>query len=139
MKNLILSLFIFAGIACFAQGPKPDLANLKSTDEVKLTITGLTIENTIPQDKIIATKLWELKGDNAAKYKIAYYQLKTNYNHTFSKNDEFYNNEVTPVMTQFFTDLEKNCKLTFEDVVVQNIETGAQYKIAPLTVVIKTN
>jgi hypothetical protein len=137
MKKLILSLFVLATACCFAQGPKPDLAKLPPTDEVSLTIKGLTIENTISQDKMVATKTWELKGENAAKYKIAYYQLKTSYKHTFSTNDEFFNNEVTPAMTQFFTDLEKNCKIMFDDVVVQNIETGKQFKIAPLTVVVK--
>jgi hypothetical protein len=137
MKKLFFTLLVFATAFCFAQGPKPDITKLPTTDEVNLTINGLTLENTISQEKIIAAKTWDLKGDHAAKYKIAYYQFKTSYDHTFSNNDEFFNNEVTPVMTQFFTDLEKNCKIMFDDVVVQNIETGKQYKIAPLTVVVK--
>jgi hypothetical protein len=138
MKKLIIALFLFAGTICFAQGPKPDLANLKMVDDISLDIKGLSLENTISQEKMTGIKQWDLKGENASKYKIAYYHLKTSYNHSFSKNDEFYNNEVTPVMTQFFTDLEKNCKLIFEDVVIQHIENGQQYEIAPLTVIIKT-
>jgi hypothetical protein len=138
MKKLLLSFFVLFNVFCFAQGSKPDLANLKSRDDISLDIKGLSLENTISQEKIVTLKEWGLKGENATKFKIAYYQLKTNYNHTFSKNDEFFSNEVTPVMTQFFTDLEKNCKLMFEDVVIREIETGKQFKIAPLTVIIKT-
>ena len=138
MKKSLLFFFVLVTAFCFAQGPKPDLASLKSTDEISLDIKGLSLENTIPQEKMLTLKEWSLKGENAGKYKIAYYQLRTNYNHTFSKNDEFFTNEVTQAMTQFFTDLEKNCKLMFEDVVVQHLETGKQYKIAPLTVIIKT-
>ena len=138
MKKLILSLYIFTSAVCFAQGPKPDLANVKTTDGISLDIKGLSLESTISQEQMLTIKEWGLKGESASKYKIAYYQLRTNYDHTFSKNDEFYTNEVTPAMTQFFTDLDKNCKLMFENIVIQHLETGGQYKIAPLTVIIKT-
>ncbi len=63
--------------------------------------------------------------------------FKTTYEHTFSKDDLFYDNVITEAMTRFFTDLEKNCKLIFDDVVVTNTETGKSFKIAPLNVVVK--
>lgn len=137
MKNLLLSFLILISNVALSQNKKPDLANLPSTDEVALTLKGLTIENTILQAQLIPLKQIDLKGDNAAKYKLAYYHFKTTYVHTFSKDDLFYDNVVPEAMTQFFTDLEKNCKLIFDDVVVTNTETGKSYKIAPLNVVVK--
>ena len=137
MKNLILSFLFFAASVCISQNVKPDLANLPTTDEVALTLKGLTIENKISQEQLIPLKQIDLKGDNAAKYKLVYYHFKTTYEHTFSKDDLFYDNLITEAMTRFFTDLEKNCKLIFDDVVVQNTETGKSFKIAPLNVIVK--
>ena len=137
MKNLILSFLILVSSVVLSQNTKPDLANLPTTDEVALTLKGLTIENTILQQQLIPLKQIDLKGDNAAKYKLVYYHFKTTYVHTFSKDDLFYDNMIPEAMTQFFTDLEKNCKLIFDDVVVTNTETGKSYKIAPLNVVVK--
>lgn len=141
MKNLILSFLFLTASVCFGQtgAPKPDLANLPSTDEVVLTLKGLTLENKITQEQLIPLKQIDLKGENAAKYKLTYYHFKTTYEHSFSKDDLFYDNVITETMTRFFTDLEKNCKLIFDDVVVTNTETGKQYKIAPLNVVVKVN
>jgi hypothetical protein len=137
MKKIVLSLLVLISTICLAQTPKPDLAALTMNDNVKLTIKGLNLENKISQDKLVEVKQLDLKGDEAAKYKIAYYHFKTTYKRSISQNDEFYNNEITPTQTQFFTDLETNCRLMFEDVVIQELETGKQYKIAPLTVVVK--
>ncbi len=137
MKNLILSFLLLISAVCVSQNVKPDLANLPTTDEVALTLKGLSLENKISQDEMIALKQIDLKGDNAAKYKLVYYHFKTSYEHTFSKDDLFYNNVITETMTRFFTDLEKNCRLIFDDVVVENTETGKQYKITPLTVIVK--
>ena len=142
MKNLILSFLFFAATVCVAQAPlkaKPDLASLTTTEDVSLTLKGLTVEKTITQEELIPIKNIELKGENAAKYKLIYYHFKTNYMHTYSQNDEMFDNVITEPMTRFFTDLEKNCKLTFDDVVVQNTETGKQFKIASLSVVVKTD
>lgn len=136
MKNLIFTLLFFAASICVSQSPKPDLAKLPSTDEVTLTLKGLSLENKMSQEQLIALKQLDLKGDNAAKYKIVYYHFKTTYKRT-SSVDEFYDNLITPVMTQFFTDLETNCKIMYEDIVVQNIETGKQFKIASQFVVVK--
>ena len=137
MKNLILSFLILVSSVALSQNTKPDLANLPTTDEVALTLKGLTIENTILQAQLIPLKQIDLKGENAAKYKLVYYHFKTTYIHTFSKDDLFYDNMIPEAMTQFFTDLEKNCKLIFDDVVVKNTETGKSYKIAPLNVIVK--
>jgi len=140
MKNLILSFLFLAATVCVAQAPlktKPDLASLTTTEDVSLTLKGLTVEKTITQEELIPLKNIELKGDKAAKYKLVYYQFKTNYMHTFSEKDDFFDNNISEAQTRFFTDLEKNCKLTFDDVVVQNIETGKLFKIAPLSVVVK--
>lgn len=136
MKSLILSLFVFASTICLSQ-TKPDLANLPTTDEVALTLKGLSIENKISRDQLITLKQIDLKGDNSSKYKLVYYHFKTTYEHTFSKDDLFYDNVITETMIRFFTDLEKNCKLIFDDVVVTNTETGKSFKIAPLNVVVK--
>ena len=136
MKSLILSfLILIAGISA-AQNKKPDVANLPFTDEVTLNLKGLTLEGKITQDQLIAVKTLDLKGDNAAKYKILYYKFKTTYHHTISQ-DEFFDNTIGETMSRFFTDLDKNCKLMYEDIVVQNTETGKQFKIAPLNVVVK--
>lgn len=137
MKNLILSFLILVSSVALSQNTKPDLANLPTTDDVALTLKGLSIENKITQQQLIPLKQIDLKGENAAKYKLVYYHFKTTYEHTFSKDDLFYDNTITETMTRFFTDLEKNCKLIFDDVVVANIETGKQFKIAPLNVVVK--
>ena len=99
---------------------------------------GLTLEGKITQQQLIAIKSLGLKGEHADKYKIVYYHFKTNYQHTISQ-DEFFDNTISETMTRFFTDLDKNCKLIYEDIVVQNTETGKQYKIAPLTVVVKVD
>ncbi len=137
MKKLILSFLLLTAGICFGQGaPKPDLASLPITEEVTLNLKGLTLEGKMTQDQLIAVKTLDLKGDNAAKYKIVYYKFKTTYQHTISQ-DEYYDNTINETMTRFFTDLDKNCKLMYEDVVVQNTETGKQYKIAPLNVVVK--
>lgn len=136
MKNLILSFFLLAAAVSFGQSPKPDLAALTSTDDVSLDMKGLSLEGKITQQQLIAIKTLGLKGEHADKYKIVYYRFKTNYQHTISQ-DEFFDNTISETMTRFFTDLDKNCKLIYEDIVVQNIETGKQYKIAPLTVVVK--
>ncbi len=137
MKNLILSLLFLSTTICVSQNAKPDLANLTTTEEVSLHLKGLTVEKTITQEELIPLKQVELKGENAAKYKLVYYHFKTTYLHTFSQNDEFFDNNFTEAQTRFFTDLEKNCKLTFDNVVVQNTETGKQFKIATLSVVVK--
>lgn len=137
MKNLILSFLILVSSVALSQNKKPDLASLPTTDDVALTLKGLSIENVISQTQMISLKQIDLKGDNAAKYKLVYYHFKTTYEHTFSKDDLFYDNVITEAMTRFFTDLEKNCKLIFDDVVVTNTETGKSYKIAPLNVVVK--
>lgn len=137
MKKLILSFLIIAVNICTAQNVKPDLTNLSTIEDVNLHLKGLTVEKTITQEELVPMKQIELKGENAAKYKLVYYHFKTSYMHTFSQNDEFFDNNITEVMTRFFTDLEKNCKLTFDDVVVQNTETGKQYKIPSLSVVVK--
>ncbi len=136
MKNLILSCLLFTASICVSQSPKPDLAALPTTEEVSLTLKGLTLENKISQKELIDLKQLDLKGDNAAKYKITYYHFKTSYKRTTSA-DEFYDNLITPVMTQFFTDLENNCKIMYEDIVVKNVETGKQFKLAPLFVIVK--
>lgn len=140
MKNLILSILFFATTVCIAQAPlktKPDLASLTTTEDVSLTLKGLTVEKTITQEELIPLKNIELKGENAAKYKLVYYQFKTNYMHTFSEKDDFFDNNISEAQTRFFTDLEKNCKLTFDDIVVQHIETGKQFKVASLSVIVK--
>jgi hypothetical protein len=137
MKNLILCFLILVSSVALSQNTKPDLANLPTTDEVALTLKGLTIENAITQEQLMPLKQIDLKGENAAKYKLVYYHFKTTYVHTFSKDDLFYDNVITETMTRFFTDLEKNCKLIFDDAVVTNTETGKSYKIAPLNVVVK--
>ncbi|MBP7807711.1 MAG: hypothetical protein KA163_00325 [Bacteroidia bacterium] len=137
MKHLILCFLILVSSVALSQNTKPDLANLPTTDEVALTLKGLTIENTILQQQLIPLKQIDLKGENASKYKLVYYHFKTTYVHTFSKDDLFYDNVITEAMTRFFTDLEKNCKLIFDEVVVTNTETGKSYKIAPLNVVVK--
>ena len=49
MKNLILSCLLFTASVCVSQSPKPDLAALPSTEEVSLTLKGLTLENKISQ------------------------------------------------------------------------------------------
>lgn len=137
MKNLILAFLFLNASLTFGQGaPKPDLATLSSMDEISLDMKGLTLEGKITQEQLIAIKSLGLKGDHSDKYKIAYYRFKTNYNHTFSQ-DEFFDGLVSEAMTRFFTDLDKNCKLMYEDVVIQNTETGKQFKIAPLTVIVK--
>ena len=141
MKKLILSLLVFATSICISQNEKPanvkpDLASLPTTDEVNLTLKGLNLESVISQEQLTAVKQLDLKGENAAKYKITYYHFKTTYKRT-SSIDEFYDNLILPTMTQFFADLETNCKLIYEDVVVQNTETGKSFKLAPLTVIVK--
>lgn len=141
MKNLILSLLIFASTAYMAQAPKqdnvkPDLTSLTLLEDVTLSLKGLTVESSITQEQLIPLKQLELKGENASNYKIIYYRFKTNYKHTFSQ-DEFFDNVINEAMTLFFTDLEKNCKLTYEDVVVKHTETGKSYKLAPLSVIVK--
>jgi hypothetical protein len=136
MKNFILSFLIFTANICVSQTPKPDLAALPGTDEVSLTLKGLSLESKISQEQLIALKQLDLKGEQAAKYKITYYHFKTTYKRT-SSVDEFYDNLITPIMTQFFTDLETNCKIIYEDIVVQNIETGKQFKLAPVSVIVK--
>lgn len=137
MKNLILSFLLVAANICAAQNVKPDLANLSTIENVNLHLKGLTVEKTITQEELVPMKQIELKGENAAKYKLVYYHFKTSYMHTFSQNDEFFDNNITEAMTRFFTDLEKNCKLTFDDVVVQETVTGKQYKIPSLSVIVK--
>ena len=137
MKNLILSFLLVIANICPAQNVKPDLANLSSIEDVNIHLKGLTVEKTITQEELIPIKQIELRGEHAAKYKLVYYHFKTSYMHTFSQNDEFYDNAVTETMTRFFTDLEKNCKLTFDDVVVQETESGKKYKIPSLSVVVK--
>ena len=136
MKKLILILLVFATSICISQNVKPDLTNLPSTDEVSLTLKGLSLESKISQEQLIAVKQLDLKGEKADKYKIIYYHFKTTYKRTISV-DEFYDNLILPTMTQFFADLETNCKLIYEDIVVQNTETGKSYKLAPLTVIVK--
>jgi hypothetical protein len=138
MRNLILSFLFLTASICFGQAgaPKPDLANLPMTDEVTLHLKGLTLEGKMTQDQLIALKTLDLKGENATKYKIVYYKFKTTYQHTISQ-DEFYDNTINETMTRFFTDLDKNCKLMYEDIVVQNIETGKQFRIAPRSVIVK--
>ncbi len=136
MKNLIFSCLLLASSICVSQSPKPDLASLPSTDEVSLTLKGLSLENKISQKQLMDLKQLDLKGDNAAKFKIIYYHFKTTYKRTTSV-DEFYDNLITPAMTQFFADLENNCKIMYEDIVVKNIETGKQFKLAPLFVIVK--
>lgn len=136
MKNLILSCLLFTASVCVSQSPKPDLAALPSTEEVSLTLKGLTLENKISQKQLLDLKQLDLKGDNAAKYKITYYHFKTTYKRTTSV-DEYYDNSIPPAMTQFFTDLENNCKIMYEDIVVKNIESGKQFKLAPVSVIVK--
>jgi hypothetical protein len=136
MKNLVLSFLFLIATISVAQNKKPDLASLTSVDDITLDIKGMTLEGKITQDQLMAIKTLDLKGENASKYKIVYYRFKTNYQHTLSQ-DEFYDNLITETMTRFFTDLDKNCKLTFEDIVIQNTETGKQFKISPLSVIVK--
>ena len=136
MKSLILSFLIIIAGTSAGQNKKPDVANLPFTDEVTLNLKSLTLEGKITQEQLMAVKTLDLKGENAAKYKIIYYKFKTTYHHTISQ-DEFFDNAISETMSRFFTDLDKNCKLMYEDIVVQNTETGKQFKIAPLNVVVK--
>ncbi len=141
MKNLILFVLFLAATVCVAQAPKktnvkPDLTSLTQIDNISLDLKGLSVEDKIDQEQLIKLKQLDLKGDDAAKYKITYYHFKTNYQHTISQ-DEFFDNAITEGMTRFFTDLEKNCKLIYEDIVVQNTESGKSFKLAPLAVIVK--
>lgn len=136
MKNLILSFLFFVAAISVAQNKKPDLESLTSIDDITLDIKGVSLEGKISQEQLIPVKSLDLKGENASKYKIIYYRFKTNYQHSISQ-DEFYDNLISETMTRFFTDLDKNCKLSYEDIVIQNTETGKQFKIAPLTIIVK--
>jgi hypothetical protein len=136
MKNILLSFLFLLATISVAQNKKPDLASLTSNDDVTLDIKGLTLEGKITQEQLTGIKTLDLKGDNATKFRIIYYRFKTNYHHTISQ-DEFYDNLISETMTRFFTDLDKNCKLSYEDIVIQNTETGEQFKIAPRTIIVK--
>lgn len=137
MKNLILSLLILtAGFSFGQNAPKPDLAAITKTVDVSLDLKGSTLEGKITQAQLLEIKTLGLKGEHADKYKIVYYHFKTNYQHTISQ-DEFFDGTISETLTRFFTDLDKNCKLIYEDIIVQNTETGEQFKIAPLTVIVK--
>lgn len=137
MKKLAVLLLMFCSGFVLAQKNKPDYAKLPTLDIVKLSIKGIDLQNNIWQDSIVKLKALQLAGTDAENFKIVYYHFKTNYKKSLTV-DEFYNEQIPEAMTAFFKDLEKNCKISFEDIVIKHAENGKLFKISPLTIIIKT-
>ncbi len=138
MKKITTTLFLFFSILLFAQNEKHDYSKLKILDDVKLSIEGVDLLGNTTQKNLEALKELKLTGLDAENFKIIYYHFKTNYKHSLTK-DEFTDGIITEAMTKFFHDLESNCKVTFEEIVIKQTETGKLFKITPLTLVIKVD
>lgn len=136
MKKLIFFALLFCVAVGFAQNTKPDFSKLTTLNFVKVRIDGMDLQNNIWQDSIVKIKELKLIGTDAENFKIVYYHFKTNYKKSLTK-DEFYSEKVPQPMIDFFNDLEKNCRISFEEIVVEHIENKKQFKIMPLTVLIK--
>ncbi len=137
MKKIIAILFLCISTIGFAQKNKTDYSELTTLDIVKLSIKGLDLQNTIWQDSIVKLKELKLIGVDSENFKIIHYTFKTNYKKSLS-TDEFYSEVIPETMTTFFKDLENNCKVSFEEIVVKHKENGKEFKIMPLYVFIKT-
>ena len=137
MKKLLALLAICFSLSGFAQKNKPDYSKLTTLDIVKVSIKGLDLQNTIWQDSIVKLKELKLTGVDAENFKIIHYTFKTNYKKSLT-SDEFYSEIIPQSMTTFFKDLESNCKVSFEEIVVKHKENGKEFKIMPLYVFIKT-
>lgn len=137
MKQLVLAFLLLIAVSTNAQTQKPDYSTLTTINMVRLSLKGLDLQNTIWQDSIVKLKELKLIGTDAENFEIVYYHFKTNYKKSLTI-DEFYNNQIPVPMNSFFKDLEKNCRISFEDIVVKQTETGKLFKILPLTVIIKT-
>lgn len=136
MKKPILFALLLVAAFGFAQNSKPDFSKLATLNFVKVHIDGMDLQNTIWQDSLVKIKELKLKGTDAENFKIVYFHFKTNYKKSLTK-DEFYSGKVPQSMIDFFNDLEKNCRISFEEIVVEHIENKKQFKIMPLTVLIK--
>lgn len=137
MKKIIFLAFVFS-IGCItAQNNKPDYSKLQTLDIIKISVVGLDLQNTILQDSIVKLKELKLRGIDAENFVIVYYHFKTNYKKSLT-TDEFYDGKIPATMTTFFKDLENNCKVSFEDIVIKHVENGKMFKIFPLNLIIKT-
>lgn len=138
MKKIISILLLFFCSSLFSQNEKQDYSKLKILDDVKLSVEGVDLLGNTTQKNMEALKELKLTGLDAENFKIIYYHFKTNYKHSLTK-DEFTDGIITEAMTKFFHDLESNCKVTFEEIVIKQTETGKLFKITPLTLVIKVD
>jgi hypothetical protein len=136
MKKLTLFLLFFSLIG-ISQNTKPDFANLPTLNFIRLTIKGADLQNQIWQDSLVKIKELKLTGTDAENFTIIYYHFKTNYKKSLTV-DEFFDGQIPDIMNTFFKDLEKNCKISFEDIVIKNKENGKMFKISPLALLIKT-
>jgi hypothetical protein len=137
MKKYICFAILLVTFLTNAQNSKPDFSKLTTLDMVKVSVHGVDLQNNIWQDSLVKLKELKLRGTDADNFIIVYFKFKTNYKKTLSV-DEFYNEKIPVPMTQFFTDLESNCKVSFEDIVIKHKENGKLFKISPLSFIIKT-
>lgn len=136
MKKLIALLTICISISGFAQKSKPDYSKLPSLNMVSAYIKGTDLQNNIWQDSIAKVSTLSLRGTDSENFEIIYYKFKTNYKNSLT-TDEFYQGNFPDTMIQFFKDLEKNCRVSFENIVVKHKENGKMFKIGTLSVLIK--
>lgn len=136
MKKIILALTLLGSFIGYSQSKTTDYSKLPTLNIIKISIKGVNLQNTIEQDSIVKTKELKLIGTDAENFNIVYYHFKTNYKKSLTK-DEFYNDQIPETMTQFFKDLEKNCKISFEEIVIKHKENGKLFKISPLSFIIK--
>lgn len=136
MKKLFILSFLFCSLLGFSQNAKADYSKLPIVNIVRVNIEGVDLQNKIWQDSIVKLTELKLAGIDSENFEIVFYRFKTNYKKSLSV-DEFTDAQIPPAMTQFFKDLEKNCKISFEDVVVKQKENGKLFKIFPLTIIIK--
>lgn len=137
MKAKLFSLFILIAFAVNAQKGKVDYTKLPTNDAIKISMKGADIQNNIWQDSIVKNTELKLLGTESANYEIIHYNFKTNYKKTLTE-DEFHEAKLPDSMIQFFKDLESNCKVSYENVVIKHKQNGKMYRVSNLSLLIKT-
>lgn len=131
MKKLIAFILVFVAIQLSAQKQ-----TVVADHEVSAILHGLSLEKTIAQDSIVKLNGLLLEGDSASKYKIVSYVFFVNYDKRMT-DDAFKGSDFTPDMKAFFSTIEKNCHISFKDIVVEHKTTGESYTIDPLNVTVQ--
>jgi hypothetical protein len=132
MKKLFVLLTLFLTTTLVAQD------DMKPINNVTITIAGLGENNVIGKSKLEKLEKLELAGAEAKKYKIVSYT----FNYIGEKGITragMERDEISKEMTEFFQIIEKDCRISFSEVLVRNTETTQLYKIASLVVNVHAN